>query len=407
MIGIRNTVRRRRQIALAIGIGIVLGAAGTANASHYGDDCGGWDWWPFLPEPDCVTLSVDLRMEGTTSGPDGDVDETLAELYRGYGGRCGDDTHYANPQDLPPGDLSRSTRIADFVGLTPGPYRLCVTALKDGVTVGERPIELELRESFTVTAVMSRDAPLRATKTATPIDVDGDGAIGFGDLVEYRVDVLNVGDEVFIPVPDRDFTVFELAPDSLELLADTISVSSGSATLASGPGGVLDPHQVVWIYEDLQPGETAWLEVSARFVPAPVSLEAEADVWDRWLDGFNRMTATVAADPGPGVQACLDELADVTDELTHVGIQLADAESIIARDLGDEDADGVLNVADTCPASALADVDALGCTPEQFCAGFPASTGQEKSACNNADWNNDDRDDPQDCRHRGGLCVAR
>lgn len=57
----------------------------------------------------------------------------------------------------------------------------------------------------------------------------------------------------------------------------------------------------------------------------------------------------------------------------------------------DSDRDGVPDVVDKCSATPLGrSVDSDGCSPEQFCAGFDATTRDGARACKKADWRNDE-----------------
>ncbi len=75
----------------------------------------------------------------------------------------------------------------------------------------------------------------------------------------------------------------------------------------------------------------------------------------------------------------------------------------------DGDGDGRADAGDRCPETpAGEEVDADGCSLDQFCAGFePVRSFVQTSACFLADWQNDEPANPRDCRPLRGACVAR
>jgi hypothetical protein len=101
--------------------------------------------------------------------------------------------------------------------------------------------------------------------------------------------------------------------------------------------------------------------------------------------------------------ACQAELEEVMDEL----------EECLDRPLGaDEDGDGEADATDACPAtSEFSEVDAAGCSQEQFCDGYGATTFLEVIRCVRGDWQNDEplRRFPRDCRVDWSTseCVSR
>jgi hypothetical protein len=57
----------------------------------------------------------------------------------------------------------------------------------------------------------------------------------------------------------------------------------------------------------------------------------------------------------------------------------------------DDDGDGEQDSTDPCPSTPLgADVDQAGCSIEEFCARFDATTRDGARACKKADWKNDE-----------------
>ena len=104
-------------------------------------------------------------------------------------------------------------------------------------------------------------------------------------------------------------------------------------------------------------------------------------------------------------------LAQCTTNLTSANAALAAATT-------DADGDGIPDAYDTCPSTpAGTAVDQEGCSLAQFCGKFPTTTRAQRSACNNADWKNDEPVFPKlsdhDCkyvrasRHDPYMCVPR
>lgn len=111
------------------------------------------------------------------------------------------------------------------------------------------------------------------------------------------------------------------------------------------------------------------------------------------------------ADIGLALTECRADLTDATDALATAAADLATANANLVQanaDLAqcnadaaaaaaDADGDGRRDLDDACPGTtAAAAVDVRGCSLQQFCAGFPVTTGPERKACKKADWNNDE-----------------
>lgn len=115
---------------------------------------------------------------------------------------------------------------------------------------------------------------------------------------------------------------------------------------------------------------------------ADADFDGEGDVCDAFPDGGNAL------------DQCLDELASV----------LGDPR------LTDMDDDGVDDAADRCPGTgATSEVDASGCSVQQFCSGIDASSSRGRRNCSRAIWRTDDPLQPwkRDCKVVRRVCVAR
>jgi len=118
---------------------------------------------------------------------------------------------------------------------------------------------------------------------------------------------------------------------------------------------------------------------------------------------FSGLVVEVGLFPLSDLDLCEDDLEQALDDLDEC---LADPL------LADEDADGEADGTDECPAtSASSEVDAAGCSQEQFCDRIGASTFQEIIQCQRSDWKNDEPGSlwPQDCRVNWMTrqCVTR
>lgn len=99
------------------------------------------------------------------------------------------------------------------------------------------------------------------------------------------------------------------------------------------------------------------------------------------------------ADVGVALVQCRSSLTTANSSLTTAiaalgtaNASLAQCEADAAAAAADADEDGVRDSGDDCAATPQgAEVDARGCSVEQFCAGFAAA-----KACKRADWNNDE-----------------
>jgi cysteine-rich repeat protein len=87
--------------------------------------------------------------------------------------------------------------------------------------------------------------------------------------------------------------------------------------------------------------------------------------------------------------------ADLTQALADLD------QCLIDPPLADEDGDGEADATDQCPATVeFAEVDAAGCSQDQFCDQFGAGTIWQIVRCVFSDWGNDEptRRVPRDCR---------
>ena len=200
MIGMRDTGRRSPRLALQIGL-LVAGALGIGERAQAALDGGCNEFWA----PDRVTLSVDLKMAALARTA---IDKVRVVIWRD--GICGHGQTASAERVLGGGDPIL-TRIVDFEDLSPDPYCVEVSAFKDDELKAFRSIVIEPRQDYTLQAILYFEALLQLSKTASPIDVDGDGIIGLGDRISYRIEVLHIDDGRFEAVPDRSF-VRSIAP---------------------------------------------------------------------------------------------------------------------------------------------------------------------------------------------------
>ena len=98
----------------------------------------------------------------------------------------------------------------------------------------------------------------------------------------------------------------------------------------------------------------------------------------------------------------------VTTSIASCSAIISDARAEIDALLNDSDGDSIIGARDDClstPARAV--VDDRGCSQEEFCSTFTNSgPSHVPSACNDADWGNDEPLGAADCTERGRQCVA-
>jgi hypothetical protein len=95
-------------------------------------------------------------------------------------------------------------------------------------------------------------------------------------------------------------------------------------------------------------------------------------------------------------------------DLEGTEADLEDLQRQLDKALADTDADGVPDRFDDCSGTRDREVDAVGCSVEQFCNGYDLSTGFGRASCEHADWRNDEPlGSAADCSPAGYTCVAR
>ncbi len=112
---------------------------------------------------------------------------------------------------------------------------------------------------------------------------------------------------------------------------------------------------------------------------------------DEWSDVLDNCPG----DPNPNQEdADLDLLGDICDPFpNHGDNEQAQCEADLAvceAGFTDSDGDGVTDLADQCPGSTPADVDAAGCTIAQFCSPIDVTTSAGRKVCKRSDWKNDE-----------------
>lgn len=113
------------------------------------------------------------------------------------------------------------------------------------------------------------------------------------------------------------------------------------------------------------------------------------------IDILSQANASLAVD----IQA----LAAKNAILISTNQKLTEENFALRQMLADDDIDGVLNIADTCPKTpAGQSVDATGCSKKQFCSSITSI-----DMCKTADWKNDGFNKVSDCYWKSGSCNAR
>lgn len=144
------------------------------------------------------------------------------------------------------------------------------------------------------------------------------------------------------------------------------------------------------------------------------------------------ITVLISRVGDPPSDSCEEDLAEAEQELAVVTLELEDTQIELVQtqaDLsqaqqllqeanaqltqlqGDSDGDGVINILDQCGQTEEGEeVDALGCSNQQFCNQNPVENFRDILPCLAADWN---EDDPlfraRDCKvdYENSACVAR
>lgn len=340
-----------------------------------------------------VTLSVDLRSSTYQVGLD--FDRVVSELTRSTGesGSLEALAQISCPDPPLPGQpcvesVQSSARVADFEGLPTGAYRLVVTLYLGPGIVDQHPVDLELRESFTVTVPLEGASnappaapaapPLQVTKGVHPLalecDVDGDGAVTPGDCVDYWVEVRNVGNETLDDVAYQERLDPVLQGQTLH------GVSGPAATTVSEYIGTLLPgeFQVVEFRVDLvQQATFSWGEARAwydddgvwtpyeRSQPASLYLPISMTAIDQCRSARAAAMALYADSDGDGLLDGEEQSLGTSPFALDTDLDLvSDNEEIFGPDglpgTGDEtdplnpdsDGDGRLDGSDGCPLVA-------------------------------------------------------
>jgi hypothetical protein len=102
------------------------------------------------------------------------------------------------------------------------------------------------------------------------------------------------------------------------------------------------------------------------------------------------------------------DFAECRTDLEQAGSDLQEHARRLDGALTDRDDDGVPDRFDACSGTRSREVDASGCSLEQFCNGFDLSTGFGLAACEHADWKNDEPlGSPEDCDATRYTCAPR
>jgi len=146
---------------------------------------------------------------------------------------------------------------------------------------------------------------------------------------------------------------------------------------------------------------------------------ANPDQADQDGDGLGDACDPYPTNPDNDLAQCTDDLGACNADLGATDTALAQSESDLAAcraTIEDADDDGVPDQLDACPGTSGIDVDASGCTQDQFCARADATTSDGSRACKRLDWRNDEplmKPKEADCtvdkRGKGNaddLCVS-
>lgn len=351
---------------------------------------------------DPITLSVDLR---SNLLPGVQVNKWQIEVFAAANGET-----YTDEGDIVASDpLLRGMRIYDLADLYTGTYRATVRLLWDNGTppptiVAQRPVDMELRESFTVTIVVTTELPGLPTAPSLAVekkvwdgsvdgavweDLDGDGAHSVGDGALYRVTVTNVGAQVHTGVFYEEVVDKVLQGQAVDQAAFLPVVSQGSVSVNNWPY----QQRILADFGTLQSGDSATLDFVVR-------LEQTA-TFSRGVAQAYHVGSGVPYAPQPSDDPATPGYSDATAvPVTLTGIDQCRADRAAAEALyTDDDGDGLTpaeelvfgtdeHVADTDGDGLLDGDEALG--PDGV-----AGTGDETDPAL-ADTDGDGLDDSTD-----------
>jgi uncharacterized repeat protein (TIGR01451 family) len=296
---------------------------------------------------------------------------------------------------------------------------------------GETPMNLS--GSFVVLTADSEPAPdLSATKSdSLLVDQNGDGDAGPGDILQYAVEISNVG------TADAASVVFTDAPDANTTLVDgSVVASQGNVDLGNGGGdtsvevdvGTIPVGDTVTIGFEVEidggiPEGTTQIANQGNVGADDVAGILTDDPDTGAADDPTRTPIVISTQCETDLLQCEDDLADSGSDLTTCEDSLDMSETDLLQCQGDlstsedslnaclvnppfedADGDGEHDNTDLCPSTPAGEsVDSAGCSLSEFCASLAVP-----AACNNGDWKNDEPvANAQDCRITGGACLPR
>ncbi|HYC57515.1 MAG TPA: hypothetical protein VEL28_21465 [Candidatus Binatia bacterium] len=201
-------------------------------------------------------------------------------------------------------------------------------------------------------------------------------------------------------------------------------------TLQDDPSDAVSPRLAFALYSGWDTGSSSVRHQTFVTSPAPLASNPLGST------GLSLIDYVVSPAPGIAVSLTLDLDAEHLGQYTifvgaqggvtgqymlSLSLESDDSLATCEAALADTDQDGVLDAFDDCDTGDALEVDASGCSREEFCASFDANTLLGKKGCVRADWKNDQSVLPKrlerDCKvlAEGGpepenitrTCIAR
>lgn len=270
-------------------------------------------------------------------------------------------------------------------------------------------------------------------------DNDGSGTVSPGDDVRYTLYFPSLYGLL------EGTQVHDSLPPGSALVPGSVTTTHGTVVVGNVPGD----EEITVSTGDVPPGSTVTIRYVVKVAPVIANQASVTMVSyggfplpqlsdDPETEALVDPTLTVLQCPGQqGGQCCgpLDECLSVVDGVTgelkqcsaDLGMCQQEAQACVAtaaqleKALGqaqaaideltaDPDMDGVIAARDDCPETPCGEeVDANGCSRDEFCRSVPTDGANWKKLCRRSDWKNDEPllDKPKDCEPdtSEGACV--
>lgn len=319
-------------------------------------------------------------------------------------------------------DTEGGFRIAEFPDIGSGIWHVSATLLDNsGNPVAARTVILTIEGNYVHTFLISKpriDIDIRKTYELI-VDWEEDGLPTAGDHVRYTAVITNNDEDRY-----ADGVVFRDAvgaEQNLTLRVGTVTTTQGSVRFGN------DEFFGEVVVDVGYLGPLAIATISYEAIVGAVEAINQAEV-----TGANFGGVTLSDDPDApgsddptvvpvsltGLTSCRLDLGDANEHLRELLGEVDVLEEQVAGlrlsldeargELADPDGDGIPAISDHCPDTPPGEeVDSLGCSLAQFCARIESAFPGDPTACNQADWRNDEPKQALDCMDFKGHCEPR